>query len=345
MYSAAIGSVGIGETNPAEKLDVDGTVKMSGFNLTSGATDGYVLTTNDVGVGTWHEIPDDNDWLRGSGVLDTVLFTADYLGIARGGAGNMLYGESVYTHINLGVVCTTGTSAQNYKYCTVAGGFVNAASGDRATVAGGENNSASGNYSFVGGGLLNKAGGDYSFAAGRQAKANHSGSFVWADDEGVDFTTTGDDQFLIRAAGGVGIGTNSPNYTLDVAGSAGFDDYLYHNEDANTYLSFLDNQIDLYAGGLQMITVHEHVTEQDIVIINEGGTNVDFRVESDNDVNALFVHGYGDKVGIGTSIPTAKYTPTGSLDANGEVGDVAWDASYIYVKTGTGWKRVALTGW
>jgi hypothetical protein len=356
MSSGVTGNVGIGIPIPDHKLDVNGTVQMTGFKFTTGAVAGHVLTSADgSGIGTWELTQNDNDW----DISGNLLYPSAEYGLSMRST-NVFYGINDSTHVNFGIACITGTSAQNYKYCTVAGGYVNAASGDRATVAGGENNTASGNYSFVGGGLLNKAGGDYSFAAGRQAKANHSGSFVWADDEGVDFTTTGDDQFLIRAAGGVGIGTASPDYTLDVAGSAGFDDTIYHNEDANTYLSFLDDQIDLYAGGIQMVTCDK--ATQDIVVINEGSVDVDFRVESDNDANALFVRGSDGNVGIGTSSPTAKldvhgstgynqirmrisYTPTGPLDGNGNLGDVAWDNNYIYVKTNVGWRRAALSTW
>jgi hypothetical protein len=65
-------------------------------------------------------------------------------------------------------------------------------------------------------------------------------------------------------------------------------------------------------------------------------------------------------VGIGTTAPTARlhvagstgynqlrlqtpYTPTRSNDPNGNVGDIAWDNNYIYVKTAVGWKRAALS--
>ncbi len=47
------GNVGIGITNPTEKLDVAGTVKMTGFKLPGGAANGYVLTSDASGVGTW----------------------------------------------------------------------------------------------------------------------------------------------------------------------------------------------------------------------------------------------------------------------------------------------------
>ena len=48
-----------------------------------------------------------------------------------------------------------------------------------------------------------------------------------------------------------------------------------------------------------------------------------------------------DKIRMRTS-----YTPTAANDAHGNVGDVAWDADYIYVKTGVNqWKRAALSTW
>lgn len=37
------------------------------------------------------------------------------------------------------------------------------------------------------------------------------------------------------------------------------------------------------------------------------------------------------------------YTPTGTADSNGEVGDMAWDDDYVYIKTANGWKRATLS--
>jgi hypothetical protein len=37
------------------------------------------------------------------------------------------------------------------------------------------------------------------------------------------------------------------------------------------------------------------------------------------------------------------YTPSATGDSNGQTGDVAWDGSYIYIKTASGWKRAALS--
>jgi hypothetical protein len=54
---------------------------------------------------------------------------------------------------------------------------------------------------------LNVAGGNFSFAAGYNAHATTFGSFVWADPTAGAFTAGANFQFLVRASGGVGIGT------------------------------------------------------------------------------------------------------------------------------------------
>jgi hypothetical protein len=51
------GEVAIGKTNANYKLDVNGTVRMTGFRLSTGVHNGYVLTSNSSGVGTWQELP------------------------------------------------------------------------------------------------------------------------------------------------------------------------------------------------------------------------------------------------------------------------------------------------
>ena len=104
---------------------------------------------------------------------------------------------------------------------TIGGGAANriAATASYATISGGAVNTNSGNYATVVGGTMNTAAGDYTLAAGRQAQANHAGSFVWADSQNTNFSTTANNQFLVRAAGGVGINTNNPGATLDVNGS------------------------------------------------------------------------------------------------------------------------------
>jgi hypothetical protein len=100
-----------------------------------------------------------------------------------------------------------GSSSQpnrgNAHFSTVGGGAGNTAGGQNSTVAGGGVNTANGYGATIPGGVSNTAAGAYSFAAGRRAKANHDGTFVWADSQDSDFGSTGLNQFLVRAAGGV----------------------------------------------------------------------------------------------------------------------------------------------
>ena len=143
-------------------------------------------------------------------------------------------------------------------YSTVAGGLGNTASGAVSAVGGGSNNAASGDASTVAGGVLNTASGDHSFAAGRRAKAVHDGAFVWADSTDADFSSTDHNQFLIRASGGVGIGTSSPSEQLDVAGHVlvkGLDGFDANGEVANLYLGDGENYVRAtYAGGMSIGT-------------------------------------------------------------------------------------------
>lgn len=125
-------------------------------------------------------------------------------------------------------------------WSTVGGGSVNTASGERSTVVGGSFNTASGNFSTVGGGVNNCAGGDYSWAGGWRAKVRpgadpggtgpcsglsypgingDQGTFVWADSQNANFVSTDDNQFLIRAGGGIGFNTNDPGTNFDVVGN------------------------------------------------------------------------------------------------------------------------------
>jgi hypothetical protein len=123
---------------------------------------------------------------------------------------------------NLGEYCLIAgaydTIPLGRSNCFVAGTF-NKATDTWASVLGGRFNEAGGAASAVLGGTGNLAAGDHSAAAGTRAKAYHNGTFVWGDNHLIDFGSTGENQFLIRAGGGVGIGTNDPSEQLEVNGT------------------------------------------------------------------------------------------------------------------------------
>jgi hypothetical protein len=144
-----------------------------------------------------------------------------------GGYGNIA--SYLYTTVGGGYENTAGhnyatvgggiRNKASYLYATVGGGSGNLAHGYYATVGGGSHDTTYGYCAAIPGGQLNRAKGDYSFAAGRRAKADHDGCFVWADKTEADFVSSNSDQFLIRASGGVGIGTTSPTSQVDVNGN------------------------------------------------------------------------------------------------------------------------------
>jgi hypothetical protein len=86
----------------------------------------------------------------------------------------------------------------------------------------GAGHTLTGQFATIAGGQSNSAAGQYSFVAGRRAKANHDGAFVWADSTDLDFSSGAANQFLIRANGGVAINTNNPaGRALSVNGLVG----------------------------------------------------------------------------------------------------------------------------
>ena len=100
-------------------------------------------------------------------------------------------------------------TASGFAATVGGGGGYNIASGQGSTVGGGSGNQASGFYATVPGGLANTAAGSYSFAAGRRAKANNPGCFVWGDSTNADVACSNDNRTIFRSSGGYYIYTNA----------------------------------------------------------------------------------------------------------------------------------------
>lgn len=146
--------------------------------------------------------------------------------IVRNGAYDAVIGGGeqnvIYTNAGL---ATIGGGVANFIQSNSVGSVIGGGSGNVAmpdtsysVIGGGTGNTNAGSYSTIPGGNLNAAG-PQSFAAGHRAKALATGAFVWADSNEADFSTTANNQFLVRAAGGVGINTNNPQAALHVSGN------------------------------------------------------------------------------------------------------------------------------
>ena len=153
-----------------------------------------------------------------SGIETSVL---GFQNTADGDSSTIGGGSANFTSGTISVISGGHANSASGEGSVIGGGGFNDVSGDYATIGGGRDNTAAGAFATVTGGDLNSADGDYSHAAGHRAKALHPGSFVWADATEQDFVTTGPDQFIVRATGGVGIGTDNPTGQLEVAAAPG----------------------------------------------------------------------------------------------------------------------------
>ncbi|PSQ49581.1 hypothetical protein BRD19_03605, partial [Halobacteriales archaeon SW_7_65_23] len=203
---------------------------------------GHNTATSGTTYGVWGEVnsPDGYgiatpDAARIEGVIDTnetdfvveagTQSTEDAQNVVLGHASNVVTGGAVGATISGGGY-DSGSIDRSHEvtanYGTVAGGYKNTVSGSSGTVGGGFNSTASG---------------DYSFAAGRFAEAGHEGTFVWADSDISIFSSTGADQFLVEADGGMGVGTDAPGSQLHVTDTLAED-----NTDPSGHVATIENE-------------------------------------------------------------------------------------------------------
>lgn len=98
---------------------------------------------------------------------------------------------------------------ENVEKLSVAFGLNNVVSGNTSIIFGGQNNTIEGPFSAIPGGENNQVNGFFSVAIGRNAQANHDGTFVFSNAATPGTAITNDEnQFLIYSDRGVGINTN-----------------------------------------------------------------------------------------------------------------------------------------
>jgi trimeric autotransporter adhesin len=188
---AAAGTVAGGgtSTHPNAVTDSCGTIGGGSGNVVGDGTSTPGVGACATVAGGIANTASDSNATVGGGTSNTASAEEATVG---GGAGNIAGSE--YATVAGGDFNTAG------DHGSVGGGQNNVA-GDHATVAGGSGNVASGTEATVAGGTSNAASGQLSFAAGTRAKASHAGSFVWSDSAGLDFPSTGSNQFNVRATG------------------------------------------------------------------------------------------------------------------------------------------------
>ena len=194
--NALYASIGGGEMNTIQNDTQDATIAGGVENLIQPDTDAATI-----GGG-------EDNWVQPNAIEATI----------GGGVRNTIQNNASVSTICGGSDNTVQFSAQ---FATIGGGSDNTIVGGRAdwmdiqgaTIGGGSANTNYGWYATIPGGVYNTAT-NYAFAAGNQAKAVHTGAFVWADSTAADFSSTANNEFAVRAAGGVRFVTGNPGLTV-----------------------------------------------------------------------------------------------------------------------------------
>ena len=166
-----------------------------GDNSVSAGGENTVNGKYSIGFGQTNTVKSDHSAIL-SGKANKIESTIPGFSIIGGGFTQLI--ESNYSFIGGG---HTNKVLVGAHYSAILGGKLN-------TIQGGSE------YSSILGGQSNVVNGDYSYAAGRNAKANHSGVFIFSDNsDAANFESYQDNQFMIRAKNGVVVGLSNTNLT------------------------------------------------------------------------------------------------------------------------------------
>jgi hypothetical protein len=195
------GNVGIGTTSPSQKLDVNGTVQMTGFKLTTGVSNGYILTSDASGVGTWQAA---TAGVTGSG-------TANY--IPKFTAGTTLGNSLIYeTGGNVGIGTTSPGANLEVKNII----RINSAAATSAYIKFNVNGAYDASRIGVAG------------LAHEVITGTDAGDMAIRANTGQKLHLGISDIVLTISGTNVGIGTTNPGATLDVVGSTKISGSINH---------------------------------------------------------------------------------------------------------------------
>jgi len=260
------------------------------------------------------------------GGWNNTIQTNAYRSTIGGGNGHTIQASALAS--------TIGGGSGNVIQTNATGGVIAGGSGhviqtnaQNGAIGGGSGNviSNSANYGAIPGGVQNAVGGSYGFAAGRQAKAAHQGAFVWADSTGTDFVSTSNNQFNVRAGGGVRLVTGGAGATLDgvpilTGGASANTAYLNSNQTftaSNTFSGVVtaNNAANQFSGnGAGLTGLNAGNLASGVVPSARLGTNVAFLSSNQTFTGA---NSFLGAVGIGTTAPGTTLEVNGGVRARG----------------------------
>ena len=118
--------------------------------------------------------------------------------------------------------------------------------------------------------------------------------FRTSNNERTRLESTG--EFLIGPSGIVNYATAEGDLyvqdIIEVDNDIYLMDILYHGGDPDTYWNFNTDAIYINAGGVEMMRMYEGGS--DYIVFNEGGLDVDFRIECEDETDLFFINGDGE---------------------------------------------------
>jgi hypothetical protein len=302
MYLSSAGNVGIGTGSPTGKLDVNGKTVTTNFQMTNGATNGYVLQSDASGNGSW---------VNSTSLSGASSLTSNYLPTWN---GSSFSNSDVYYNNNrtsLGTTTTQFGGGLNYSKLTLASNG-SASSDLNIVLAENTNYAPYMNWGKARGTLTSMTSvqnGDqllYLNANGHDGSAFRSSASIKVEVDGTPatnsipsrtsfFTTqvgssSSSERMRIDNAGNVGIGTTSPSERLEVSGKTKTTNFQMTNAATNGYL--LQSDASGNATWVNPTTLF---------------TSSNWTTSGINQYNAL-----SGNVGIGTSTPSVKLDVLGT---------------------------------
>ena len=351
------GKIGVGTTTPSEALDVNGNILIRGNSLIGNNISGGNLTfqsTSDAAKGKilfGNSAYDEVNNRLGINVTSPV-YTLDVLTQRNDNSVGInsppsvqIIAEQAGTRGIIGqdnIARFTGTQSNDLAYF----GLRNTAelrSTQTGSITFGNAVPFAGSVNTI---KFNSTGGGTYTING--APAVLSANFFNPDQNAAIFNIA--NGVMINSGGLIG-GSGGNNAQVNITNLKHFavNDYQRGDYNENT----VQNQYGFYINNLV-----NGVASNVNVNIGTGPASGNWSIYNNSPYNNYFA----GNVGIGTTTPTAKldvngstgynqlrlrtaYTPTGTSDANGNVGDITRDDNYVYVKTSAGWKRASLTTW
>ncbi len=355
---ATTGNVGIGTTSPAERLDVAGTARMSGFKMPSGAYDGYVLTSDAFGTGTW-QVPaaagtsSAGGWTD-DGTMVRLTTSGDKVGIGTSTPGFKLEVEGVASTTGGRLVkfYQTATNSASQRSTLELRNDGTGAQGEYNIIAKNNLNSTTFYVSQYGGGYFN---GSVGIGTQYPAKKVHvyssedtlvkvessdlnaymvfedTGGSIYVGNTNGDFIVNSPgywNQLVFTGAGDLGVGTSLPSEKLHVYDASGT---AYIKIDA---ASGYAAGIRLSEAGSLKGSIYNYPTD-DRMVFNNGGERMTIETNGN--------------VGIGTSNPARtlhisdvmRLEPRATAPSSPSPGDMYIDSSdsnKLKVWDGTMWQ-------